>query len=262
MARLRKNFAAMFVAIAAALTIVAAETGPASASRAAERAGPNVVLIMTHTTGYRHESIEVAASAIAAMARGAGLKAEITDDPARFDEPLSDVRVIALISTTTRRKDPSTEWLIGRRRDALQQFIHGGGGILAVHGAADSHYAWPWYGSMIGARFARHPAGTPTGIISRARTDHPSLHGLPLHFTHTDEWYSLSDQDPRLHPLLTLSPASIGEKGSIEVPVSWAREFEGGRVFYSSLGHTNASWNDQRVLAHYRGGLMWTAHKD
>lgn len=241
--------------VAAAVFVIGAAKAPSSRPAAGD-----VVLIVTHTTGYRHASIEAAAGAIAAIARDAGLKPEITDDPERFDQPLDKVRVIAFVSTTTRRKDPSTEWLVADRREALQRFVHGGGGILAVHGAADSHYGWPWYGSMIGARFARHPAGTPVGRLAAARTAHSSLMGMPPHFTLADEWYLFADIVPDLRPLLTVSASSVGLDQSDALPVSWAREFEGGRVFFSSLGHPPASWSNPLVLAHYRGGLFWAAH--
>jgi type 1 glutamine amidotransferase len=223
---------------------------------------PDVLLIVTHTTGYRHESIEAAAQSLATMAREAGLRPEIADDPTRFDRPLDHVRVVALVSTTTRRNDPSSEWLVGDRRLAFQRFIRGGGGVLAIHGAADSHYGWPWYGSMFGARFARHPAGTPTGKLTRSRDKFPLFAGMPRHFEHDDEWYLFADPVGDLRPLLTVSAASIGLGGPDALPVSWVRKFEGGRVFYSTLGHPTGAWRDARVLAHYRGGLLWAAGRD
>lgn len=233
-------------------------SGPCAAQ---DHAAPDTILIVTHTTGYRHDSIGPATKAIAGMGRELGLRAEITDDPARFDRSLDTVRVVALVSTTTRRNHPETEWLIGPRGAALQALVQRGGGILAIHGAADSHYGWDWYGRMIGARFARHPKGTPTGTLRRATGSHPALHGLPRQFHHADEWYWFANLDPSLRPLLTLLPASIGETGRDPHPVSWGHSFEGGQVFYTSLGHTAQAWADPRVLAHVRGGLRWLIKK-
>ncbi|KMS56217.1 Crp/Fnr family transcriptional regulator [Novosphingobium barchaimii LL02] len=217
------------------------------------------MLIVTHTTGYRHDSIEQAAIAIAQLARDASMTVENTADPTRFDQPLDTVHTIVLVSTTTRRNQPETEWLTGSRRKTFQNFMRRGGGVVAIHGAADSHYAWDWYGRMIGARFARHPKGTPTGTVRRATVAHPSLACLPGQFFHTDEWYWFADVDPALRPLLTFSPASIGETGAEDHPVSWAHDFEGGRVFYTSLGHTPEAWHNSLILAHVRGGLLWAS---
>lgn len=226
---------------------------------ARETLGSDTMLVVTHTTGFRHTSIKAGAAALAKMAAKEGMKVEFTADPARFDMPLDQVKVIALVSTTTRRNQPDTEWLTGARRDALQAFVHRGGGVLAVHGAADAHYGWDWYGKMIGARFARHPKGTLTGTIRRASVRHPSLKHLPREFSHVDEWYWFSDLDPKLRPLLWLLPASIGAPQTAPQPVSWAHVFEGGRVFYTALGHTQEAWVDPKVLQHLQGGLRWAA---
>ncbi|ODP37259.1 hypothetical protein BFL28_03305 [Sphingomonas turrisvirgatae] len=218
------------------------------------------ILIFSHTTGFRHGSIEPAVAAIGAAARASGYAVTTSEYPALFDDAarLRRFGAIVLVSTTTRRDLPASEWLVGARRDALQAFVRGGGGVVGIHGAADSHYGWDWYGRMIGARFARHPKGTPVGAVTRAPLDHPAIRALPAAFSHTDEWYWFDDLDPRLRPLLLLDPASIGEKGANPRPLAWAHAFDGGRVFYTALGHTDAAWRDPRVVAHVMGGLDWT----
>lgn len=221
---------------------------------------PPSVLIFSHTTGFRHASIEPAVAAIGAAAQARGYAVTASEDPAFFDDAvrLKTFSAIVLVSTTTKRADPASEWLTGARRAALQAFVRGGGGVVGIHGAADSHYGWDWYGRMIGARFARHPAGTPNGTVTRAELDHPAVRALPATLTLTDEWYWFEDLDPRLRPLLMLDPASIGEKGANPRPLAWAHTFEGGRVFYTALGHTRESWHDPRVVGHVMGGLDWT----
>uniref|UniRef100_UPI0025DE73CE ThuA domain-containing protein n=1 Tax=uncultured Sphingomonas sp. TaxID=158754 RepID=UPI0025DE73CE len=120
------------------------------------------VLIFSHTTGYRHDSIPAGIAAIGRIAERQGFSFRASEDPAIFtSRGLRNVRAIVLLSSTTDPKAPSSEWLTGERRTALQTFVRSGGGVMAVHAAADSHYHWPWYGRLIGARFARHPAGTP-----------------------------------------------------------------------------------------------------
>lgn len=222
---------------------------------------PPAVLIFSHTTGFRHASIEPAIAAIGPAAKAKGYAVTASEDPALFDDAakLERFDTIVLLNTTTRPKEnASGEWLTGARRDALQAFVRGGGGIVGIHGAADSHYDWDWYGRMIGGRFARHPGGTPKGRVTRADLDHPSIRGLPATFDLVDEWYWFDDLDPRLRPLLMLDPASIGEKGANPRPLAWAHMFEGGRVFYTALGHTPEAWSDPRIVGHVMGGLDWT----
>ena len=118
------------------------------------------VLLFHRATGFVHGSIPTAVVALTQMARTRGLEPVASDDPAVFDAPL-DYAAIVLVSTTTDPKRPESEWFVGPRQGALQRYVEGGGGIVAIHAAADSHYNWPWYARMIGGRFAQHPLETP-----------------------------------------------------------------------------------------------------
>ncbi|MGT2514903.1 ThuA domain-containing protein [Sphingomonas panni] len=133
----------------------------------------------------------------------------------------------------------------------------GGGGIVAIHAAADSHYDWPWYGRMIGGRFAQHPPGTPEADVTRTPHRHPATDGLPDHFRIADEWYGFGDLSTDLDHLLTFDPQSIGAKDVNPKPLAWAHRVGKGRVFYTGLGHRKESWADARVLAHVGGALDW-----
>src|SRR5258705_110884 len=137
-----------------------------SAAPAAAQPGRGAILIYSGTTGYRHDSIPAGIQAVTEIAKRRGLSVVASEDPTIFSaQGLKRFRAIVLLSCTTDPKNPTSEWLVGDRRTALQQFVRRGGGIVAIHAAADSHYHWPWYGHLIGGHFARHPAGTPTGTI-------------------------------------------------------------------------------------------------
>lgn len=227
-----------------------------TASAAPTPAG--AILIFSHTTGYRHDSIPAGVRAVTAIAQRQGLSADHSEDPAVFDSArLRRYRAIVLLSSTTDPKDAASEWLAGDRRAALQLFVAGGGGILAVHAAADSHYLWPWYGRLIGGRFSRHPTGTPSGKVSIAGGSHPAVSGLPATVERVDEWYYFDDYDPCSTLLATLDPGSIGEPDANPNPVAWTREVDGGRVFYTAMGHTTESYSEPFFLRHLDGGLRW-----
>jgi type 1 glutamine amidotransferase len=216
----------------------------------AAAADHGAILIYSGTTGYRHESIPAGIAAVTAIARKRGLSVEASEDPNVFSaDTLKRFRAIVLLSCTTDPKNPASEWLTGSRREALQQFVHRGGGILAIHAAADSHYHWPWYGKMIGGHFARHPQGTPTGTIRTLATGKTR--------SRTDEWYYFDDWDPTSHLLVTLDPQSIGEADVNPNPMTWTRKVEGGRVFYTAMGHTTENYSEPWFLDQLAGGLDW-----
>ena len=220
------------------------------------------LLIFSGTTGYRHDSIPAGIKAVTALAAKRGLKVVASEEPAVFSSSnLRRFRAVVLLSCTTDPKKPESEWLIGDRRTALQQYVLNGGAVVAIHAAADSHYHWPWYTRMIGGRFARHPAGTPKGAVTVVAPKEPAARGLARSVKRVDEWYYFDDYDPVSTVLVTLDPASIGEADTNPNPVAWVRQINSGRVFYTAMGHTTESYSDPWFLAHLGGGLDWALRR-
>ncbi|RZL52655.1 MAG: ThuA domain-containing protein, partial [Pedobacter sp.] len=44
-------------------------------------------------------------------------------------------------------------------------------------------------------------------------------------------------------------------------PIAWYHEFEGGRVFYTGLGHTSEAYTNKLFLTHLKNAIKWTMHK-
>ena len=234
--------------------------GLAAATAASAAPAAKKVLIFSHTTGYRHASIEPGVAALTRLVRAQRMEPVASEAPQALDD-LTGYAAVIFLSSTTDPKKPESEWLVGARRESLQRFVRSGGGIVGVHAAADSHYFWPWYTKMIGGRFASHPQGTPKGTLRRVTRAHPATRDLPAHFERTDEYYYFDDHDVEAQLLLTLDPASIGAADVNANPISWAKEFEGSRVFYTALGHTPESWSEPLFLRHVAGGLEWAAKR-
>ena len=236
--------------------IVAMLAAPAAVATQAER--QKRVLVFSHTTGYRHASIEPGVAALRKIGALKNIAVEASESPTVFrTETLDSFDAIVFLSSTTDPKNPSSEWLTGSRRDALQAFVGNGGGIVGIHAAADSHYGWPWYGRLIGGRFASHPPGTPVGTLNVIDPTHRSTQGLPTTIRRADEWYYFDDYNPEVTLLVTLDPQSIGERDVNPNPVSWAHQFGKARVFYTALGHTSESYSDPYFLRHVAQGLDW-----
>lgn len=223
---------------------------------------PGAILIYSGTTGYRHDSIPAGIKAVSAIAAHRGLAVVASEDPAVFSPAnLGRFKAIVLLSCTTDPKNPASEWLVGSRRDALQQFVRGGGGIVAIHAAADSHYHWPWYARLIGGRFTQHPAGTPKGQVTVVAPSDRAVQGLPRSVERTDEWYYFEDYDPVSKVLVTLDPSSIGQQDTNPNPIAWTRQINDGRVFYTAMGHTTESYSEPFFLQHVANGLDWVLRR-
>ena len=59
--------------------------------------------------------------------------------------------------------------------------------------------------------------------------------------------------------LLNLEESSYegGENGKNH-PITWYHEFDGGRSFYTGLGHKPETYNDERFIKLLTGGILYT----
>jgi type 1 glutamine amidotransferase len=42
-------------------------------------------------------------------------------------------------------------------------------------------------------------------------------------------------------------------------PIAWYQSFDGGRAFYTALGHTVEDYSDPLFLGHLAGAIEWAA---
>ncbi|MGW7431715.1 ThuA domain-containing protein [Streptomyces sp. NPDC054861] len=211
------------------------------------------VLIYTRTAGYRHDSIPAGAAALAALAGAVGHATETTEDPTAFrPDRLRRCAAVIFLSTTGAVLDPEG-------RTAFEAYVRGGGGFLAVHAAANAEPDWPFYGDLLGTRFAGHPEIQP-GVVRVEAPDHPATAGLPARWAWTDEWYDFTS-NPRGTGVRVLATAdeSTYEGGTLgpDHPLVWCREVDRGRVLFTALGHTAEAYEDTAFRAHLGGALAW-----
>lgn len=213
-----------------------------------------VVLVFSKTEGYRHDSIPAGLAALRAIGAQDGFDVEATEDAAAFsDASLDKFRVVVFLST-------SGEVLDAGGKAAFERFIRRGGGFVGIHSATDTGYDWPWYGALVGAYFKRHPVIQPARLTV-LDASHPSTRHLPIRWTRTDEWYDFRDDlAPDMTVLLRIEESSYrgGRMGAVH-PMAWYHDYEGGRAWYTALGHTEASWREPLFLDHVRGGIAWAA---
>ncbi|WP_067494874.1 ThuA domain-containing protein [Actinoplanes sp. TFC3] len=108
----------------------------------------------------------------------------------------------------------------------------------------------------------------PPPAVNRAVVDvldrqHPATRDLPLTVTRSDRWYNW-DPNPigAVHTVAQVEERHYdpgpGANGAFH-PVSWCRDYEGGRSFYTGMGHTAAGYAEDAFRKHLAGALNWTA---
>jgi cytochrome c len=216
--------------------------------------GPFKVLIFTKTSGFQHASIPDGIAAITTLGAQNNFMADQTDDAAAFTAAnLSQYSAVIFLNTTG-------DVLNSNQETAFEQYIQAGGGFVGIHSASDTEYNWPWYGNLIGRYFENHPA-VQSATLNVEDPNHPSTNSLINSWIHTDEWYNFATPFPaHLNVLLTVdeNTYSGGTMGMFH-PISWYHLFDGGRSFYTALGHTSATYSDSLFLHHLSGAILWAA---
>ncbi len=208
------------------------------------------VLVFSKTAGFRHDSIPAGITAIQQLGTANNFAVEATEDAAQFNAAnLARFKVVVFLSTTG-------DVLNATQQTAFETYIRGGGGFVGVHAAADTEYAWPWYGGLVGAYFESHPA-TQQATVKVTDRAHASTATLPHRWTRTDEWYNYQT-NPRgtAHVLATVDESSYSGGGDgIDHPISWCKNYEGGKSWYTGLGHTIESFSEANFRTHLLGGI-------
>jgi type 1 glutamine amidotransferase len=212
------------------------------------------IRVFTRTTGYRHDSIPDAVSALEALGAEHGFSVDQTEDPAVFaDANLASYAAIVFLLTTG-------DVLDAPQQAEVERYIRAGGGYVGVHSACDTEYDWPWYGQLVGAYFSRHPE-IQTATVQVEDHAHPSTAGLPERWERTDEWYDFrTNPRDQVTVLLRLDESSYGGGGmGADHPIAWYHRFDGGRAWYTAGGHTAESYRDALFLQHLLGGIEYAA---
>ncbi len=220
--------------------------------------GPDRILYFTRSAGYRHEVIPVSREILTRLG----------ETPPRFEVTASE-DVGMFTAESLRRYRAVMFFTTGElpmsdaQKQALTDFVRGGGGFLGVHSATDTFYQWPEYGRLIGGYFNEHP--WHQGVrIEVADPSNPLVAFLGTSIALTDEIYQIRDFDAGgSKVLLRLDPASV-DLTRPEVhpqpygwPLAWTRSYGSGRVFYSALGHEEAVWRDARYQQILRNAVLW-----
>ena len=215
---------------------------------------PERVLIFTkvnETEGHKHESIERGVEVLQQLSTKLGYETEHSDNDSVITEKnLKRFNAVVFLNT-------SNEILNHFQQADFERFIQSGGGFLGIHGAAATEYHWPWYGKLVGAYFTNHPEVQPAKLHVVDK-EHSSADSLPEVWDRRDEWYNFRNIGSNLNVVLTIDESSYngGENGEFH-PIAWYHDFDGGRSYYTAMGHTVESYDEPLFQRHLTGALKY-----
>jgi len=240
-------------------------------STLAASAAPMKVLVVTVTKGFRHSSIPTAERVLAALGKADG---SFEVDYARTDGDIATKMTLAglagydaVIFANTTGELPIPDVT------AFLKWIEGGKGFLGMHSATDTfrgHNPLHPYTVMINGEFLTHKEQAAVEAFN-GDPAFPSNRHLGESFKVFDEIYILNGYQRKAVKALLDLDQHPNSRMPGHYPISWARFYGKGRVWYTSLGHREDVWdadpemkgrkNDvsvsQAYQKHILGGIRW-----
>ena len=184
------------------------------------------VLLFTKSLDYQHLSVPSGVQMFKELSQDNHFALTWTEQSDFFDdqEQLNSMDAIVFMNT-------SGDILNDDQRRALQDYIHQGGGFVAIHSASFTMMEWPWYVKLVGGVWNRHPSpGIWTAVVNNEVV------------LTVDETTYTGGKMPDYHPM------------------AWYQEdFEGGRSFHTGLGHPEGIYENPWYRQHILGAVWWAA---
>lgn len=210
------------------------------------------VLVFSLTKGFHHASIADGIAALFKLGQQNSFKVDTTTNVLSFNaENLKKYKLIIFLNPT------GTNVLNEAQKEAFKLFINEGGGFVGIHAATDFSYEWEWYGKLVGGFFESHPK-IQQATLNIVDVKSKLVKKLPNPWLHKDEWYNFKNFNSEVHVLIKADENSYqGGKMKNDHPVSWYHIYDGGKIFYTALGHTKECYSDPIFLKHLLAGIKW-----
>ncbi|MEO5591554.1 MAG: ThuA domain-containing protein [Chitinophagaceae bacterium] len=217
----------------------------------------HVLVYTKNGKGYVHDNIASAVASVQQLGVQHGFSVDVSDNPSDFnDANLKKYNALVFNNTNNGVFDTDAQKL------ALMHYIQAGGGFVGLHSATGTERNWAWFKRLIGASFQRHAKHQPFKEIIIDNTN-PSTSFLPRTWDQNDECYFFKEVNPDLHVLMAHDLSTLlDDKDKPDFygassPSVWCHEFDGGREWYTSLGHDSATYFKPDFQKHILGGIEW-----
>jgi uncharacterized protein len=236
--------------------------------------GRQILVYTKNGKGYVHENIPASIKALQNIGLQSGFKVDTSSNASVFSDNNLKKYDALIFSNTNNDVFDSEE-----QRVSFMRYIQAGGGFMGIHSAAGTERNWKWFKLMLGATFLRHPPFQAFTVYVLDK-QHPATKNLDAKWETRDECYFFKEFNPSIKTLVVADISTIEESidaGSIDssarrknikpdvfgnsYPAVWCNEFDGGRIWYTALGHSKESYSDSTYLSHLVEGLKWVVNK-
>lgn len=210
--------------------------------------------------GYVHDNIAAGVAMLKKLGAENGFGVDASDQPGVFtDANLKNYAALIFANSNNEAFENDGQ------RAVFERYIKAGGGFVGIHSASGSERAWPFFWATLGAKFKRHPPLQPF-TVEVLDPQHPAAAHLGATWSWADEFYFQDNLNPRMHVILAgrhtalKDPKPDGYPGATFgelFPLAWCFEENGGRRFYTALGHKIEYYSEPNYQKHVLGGVLW-----
>ena len=226
------------------------------------------VLVFAGTGWYRHPETAAVSGWLARLADETGMQIDVTENP----KDLSllgryDVLVLNNANELTKLFDE-------KQRAQVRNWYRNGGGIVALHAALVHQTEWEWFMQLAGCDFDSDSEFLEATVrVEASMCDHPTVRGHGASFKYSADWTNHTQSVTKLpgfKVLLRVDESTYdpvrdyfkergGKAMGTDHPIAWLHQNEGGRFFYTELGHDVRSLDTDFGRQHIIEAIKWAA---
>lgn len=264
--RLRWAITGMILLLAACSWATAQDNGGKKTDRRPTRVGS--VLVFAGTGWYRHPETAAVSGWLARLADETGMQIDVTENPKDLSL-LSRYEVLVLNNA-----NELTKLFDEKQRAQVREWYRNGGGIVALHAALVHQTEWEWFMQLAGCDFDSDSEFLEATVkVEASMRDHPTVRGHGASFKYSADWTNHTrsvTKLPGFKVLLRVDESTYdpvrdyfkergGQAMGKDHPIAWLHENDGGRFFYTELGHDVRSLDTDFGRQHLIEAIKWAA---
>jgi len=243
----------------------------ADAQKKVDRSPKNIgsILVFSGTGWYRHPEVPAISGWLARQSGELKMQVDVSENPADLIKILPKYKVLVLNNCTE-----MSALLEEKHRKAVQKWYENGGGIVALHAALVRQTEWKWFNEIAGCDFDSDSEFLRARIVvDPAAKEHPSVKGLNGSFHYWADWTNhdrsvtglkgfkvlLRVDESTYEPVRELFIKRGGKAMGKDHPIAWLHSNDGGRFFYTELGHDVRSLDTPFGRQHINEAIRWAA---
>ena len=230
------------------------------------------VLVFGGTGWYRHPETAAINGWLARLSDELGMQVDVTETPKDILALLDRYQVLVLNNS-----NQLAVLFDDRTKAKVEEWYKKGGGIVGLHAALVRQTEWEWFSKLGGCDFNSDSEFLEAKVIvDPAAKDHPTVRDFGDSFLYTADWTN-HDRSvtglPGFQVLLRVDESSYepvrdyfkqrdGKAMGEDHPVAWLHENDGGRFFYTELGHDVRSLETKFGRQHIIEAIKWAAGRE